>query len=118
MTSSLAAPSGVAPMLTQLGKGVVCGDGQPLVLIAGPCVIESVAVAEHVAGTMKETKIWVLLTSKNRAELTGTDDADDVAAPATMEMESLAEDRGNPLITACTSVPPTAEPTTGAAEIT
>ena len=41
-------------MLTQLGKGVVCGDGQPLVLIAGPCVIESVAVAEHVAGTMKE----------------------------------------------------------------
>ena len=41
-------------MLTQLGKGVVCGDGQPLVLSAGPCVIESVAVAEHVAGTMKE----------------------------------------------------------------
>jgi 2-dehydro-3-deoxyphosphooctonate aldolase (KDO 8-P synthase) len=33
---------------------VACGDGQPLVLIAGPCVIESVAVAEHVAGTMKE----------------------------------------------------------------
>ena len=41
-------------MLTQLGKGVVCGDGQSLVLIAGQCVIESVAVAEHVAGTMKE----------------------------------------------------------------
>ncbi len=28
-----------------------------------------------IAGTMKETKLWVLLTSKNRAELTGTDDA-------------------------------------------
>ena len=54
MTSSLAAPSGTAPLLTQLGKGIVCGEGQPLVLIAGPCVIESVAVAEHVAGTMKE----------------------------------------------------------------
>jgi len=41
-------------MVVQLGKGVACGDGQPLVLIAGPCVIESIAVAEHVAGTMKE----------------------------------------------------------------
>ena len=55
MTASVstAAPGGL-PMLTQLGKGVVCGDGQPLVLIAGPCVIESIAIAEHVAGTMKE----------------------------------------------------------------
>ncbi|MFZ9532106.1 MAG: hypothetical protein ACO29D_01365, partial [Ilumatobacteraceae bacterium] len=53
MTSPATTPD-VHPMLVQLGKGVACGDGQPLVLIAGPCVIESLAVAEHVAGTMKE----------------------------------------------------------------
>lgn len=53
MTSTAGRPT-ETPMLAQLGKGVACGDGQPLVLIAGPCVIESVAVAEHVAGTMKE----------------------------------------------------------------
>lgn len=43
-----------APMLAKLGKGVICGDGQPLVLIAGPCVIESPTLVEHVAGQMKE----------------------------------------------------------------
>ncbi|MGA1149155.1 MAG: 3-deoxy-8-phosphooctulonate synthase, partial [Ilumatobacteraceae bacterium] len=53
MTSTLGR-SAETPTLAQLGKGVACGDGQPLVLIAGPCVIESVAVAQHVAGTMKE----------------------------------------------------------------
>ena len=31
-----------------------CGDGHPLVLIAGPCVVETTTLAEHVAGQMKE----------------------------------------------------------------
>ena len=53
MTSTAGRPA-ETPTLAQLGKGVACGEGQPLVLIAGPCVIESVAVAQHVAGTMKE----------------------------------------------------------------
>ena len=47
------------------------------------------------------------------AELTGID----VVPPETIEMESLVDARGNPLITACTCVPPTAEPMTGAAEM-
>lgn len=47
-------PSTGTPVLAQLGRGIACGDGQPLVLIAGPCVIESNTVAEHVAGTMFE----------------------------------------------------------------
>ncbi|MFM8014660.1 MAG: 3-deoxy-8-phosphooctulonate synthase, partial [Actinomycetota bacterium] len=37
-----------------LGKGVVCGDGQPLVVIAGPCVVESKDLAREVAERMKE----------------------------------------------------------------
>jgi 2-dehydro-3-deoxyphosphooctonate aldolase (KDO 8-P synthase) len=32
-----------------------CGEGQPLLLIAGPCVVESAELAHHVAGTMLET---------------------------------------------------------------
>jgi len=36
-----------------LGKGVVCGDGQPLVVIAGPCVVESKDLAHEVAERMK-----------------------------------------------------------------
>ncbi|MEY3615353.1 MAG: hypothetical protein RLZZ518_354, partial [Actinomycetota bacterium] len=44
-----------------LGNGVVCGEGKPLVLIAGPCVVETQALAEHVAGTMQEicTKLGI-----------------------------------------------------------
>ncbi|MBM3817265.1 MAG: 3-deoxy-8-phosphooctulonate synthase, partial [Actinobacteria bacterium] len=37
-----------------LGKGVVCGDGQPLVVIAGPCVVESKDLASEVAERMKD----------------------------------------------------------------
>ena len=37
-----------------LGKGVVCGDGQPLVVIAGPCVVESRDLAREVAERMKD----------------------------------------------------------------
>lgn len=37
-----------------LGKGVVCGDGQPLVVIAGPCVVESSDLAHEVAERMKD----------------------------------------------------------------
>ena len=66
-----------------------------------------------IAGTAKETKNCVILTSKNRAELTGID----VAPSETIEMESLPDARGKPLMTACTCVPPTAEPITGAAEM-
>jgi len=36
-----------------LGKGVLCGDGQPLVVIAGPCVVESKDLAQEVAERMK-----------------------------------------------------------------
>jgi len=45
-------PQPVAPVLAELGKGVVCGDGQSLVVIAGPCVVESNDLAQEVAGTM------------------------------------------------------------------
>jgi len=45
-------PQPVAPVLAELGKGVVCGDGQSLVVIAGPCVVESKDLAQEVAGTM------------------------------------------------------------------
>ena len=38
----------------ELGKGVVCGEGQPLVVIAGPCVVESKELAHEVASRMKE----------------------------------------------------------------
>jgi len=37
-----------------LGKGVVCGDGQPLVVIAGPCVVESKDSVREVAERMKD----------------------------------------------------------------
>lgn len=49
MTTSHVAP---VPVLAELGKGVVCGDGQSLVVIAGPCVVESRDLAQEVAGTM------------------------------------------------------------------
>jgi 2-dehydro-3-deoxyphosphooctonate aldolase (KDO 8-P synthase) len=38
----------------ELGKGVVCGDGQPLVVIAGPCVVESKDLAHEVAARMQD----------------------------------------------------------------
>ena len=38
----------------ELGRGVVCGEGQPLVVIAGPCVVESKDLAHEVAARMKE----------------------------------------------------------------
>jgi 2-dehydro-3-deoxyphosphooctonate aldolase (KDO 8-P synthase) len=36
-----------------LGKEVCCGDGQPLVVIAGPCVVESRDLAHEIAGQMQ-----------------------------------------------------------------
>jgi len=43
-----------AAVRADLGKGVVCGDGQPLVVIAGPCVVESKDLAQEVAERMKD----------------------------------------------------------------
>ena len=36
------------------GKPVLVGSGQPLLLIGGPCVLESEAIARQVAGTLRE----------------------------------------------------------------
>ena len=53
--SASAAGSGSAGTVrAELGKGVVCGEGQPLVVIAGPCVVESKDLAHEVAARMKE----------------------------------------------------------------
>jgi len=53
--SASAAGSGSAGTVrAELGKGVVCGEGQPLVVIAGPCVVESKDLAHEVAVRMKE----------------------------------------------------------------
>lgn len=41
-------------VLVDLGSRVKCGDGQPMVVIAGPCVVESRDLAFEVATTMKE----------------------------------------------------------------
>ena len=43
-----------AAVRAELGKGVVCGEGQPLVVIAGPCVVESKDLAHEVAERMKD----------------------------------------------------------------
>lgn len=51
MTPKAAANGGVR---AELGKGVVCGDGQPLVVIAGPCVVEGKDLAHEVAARMKD----------------------------------------------------------------
>lgn len=40
--------------VVDLGRAARCGDGQPLVVIAGPCVVESASLAHDVAGRMKE----------------------------------------------------------------
>ena len=37
-----------------LGRGVLCGDGAPLTVIAGPCVAESGQLAMDIAGAMVE----------------------------------------------------------------
>lgn len=41
-------------MVVTLGDQVKCGDRQPMVVIAGPCVVESRDLAFEVASTMKE----------------------------------------------------------------
>jgi len=51
VTPKAAANGGVR---AELGKGVVCGDGQPLVVIAGPCVVEGNDLAHEVAARMKD----------------------------------------------------------------
>jgi len=50
--TSKAAPIGA--VRAELGKGVVCGEGEPLVVIAGPCVMESKDLAHEVAERMKD----------------------------------------------------------------
>lgn len=63
----------------ELGKGVVCGDGQPLVVIAGPCVVEGKDLAHEVAACMKDicARLGVQFVFKasydkaNRTSLTG-----------------------------------------------
>ena len=46
-------PSSTGPIVADLGKGVSCGDGKPLVVIAGPCVVESRELAHEIAGQMQ-----------------------------------------------------------------
>lgn len=48
------APANHDRVLVDLGSRVKCGDGQPMVVIAGPCVVESRDLAFEVATTMKE----------------------------------------------------------------
>lgn len=48
------APADHDRVLVDLGSRVKCGDGQPMVVIAGPCVVESRDLAIEVATTMKE----------------------------------------------------------------
>lgn len=48
------APADHDRVLVDLGSRVKCGDGQPMVVIAGPCVVESRDLAFEVATTMKE----------------------------------------------------------------
>ncbi|MEY4401386.1 MAG: hypothetical protein RL072_1251 [Actinomycetota bacterium] len=68
-----------ASVRAELGKGVVCGEGQPLVVIAGPCVVESKDLAYEVATRMKDTcaKLGVQYVFKasydkaNRTSLSG-----------------------------------------------
>lgn len=76
MTPKAAANGGVR---AELGKGVVCGDGQPLVVIAGPCVVEGKDLAHEVAARMKDicARLGVQFVFKasydkaNRTSLTG-----------------------------------------------
>ena len=68
-----------ASVRAQLGKSVVCGDDQPLVVIAGPCVVESKDLAHEVAARMKDicAKLGVQYVFKasydkaNRTSLSG-----------------------------------------------
>jgi 2-dehydro-3-deoxyphosphooctonate aldolase (KDO 8-P synthase) len=76
VTPKAAANGGVR---AELGKGVVCGDGQPLVVIAGPCVVEGKDLAHEVAARMKDicARLGVQFVFKasydkaNRTSLTG-----------------------------------------------
>lgn len=67
------------PVRADFGRGVTCGDGHPLVVIAGPCVIESNEVAQEVASRMNEicTRLGIQYVFKasydkaNRTSLSG-----------------------------------------------
>ena len=71
--------SKTSTLRAELGKGVVCGEGQPLVVIAGPCVVESKDLAHEVAARMKDicVKLGVQYVFKasydkaNRTSLSG-----------------------------------------------
>ena len=45
--------------LTKVGETITIGDGQPLTLIAGPCVIESEQLAMETATALKEIALKV-----------------------------------------------------------
>jgi len=42
------------PIAVPAGEAILVGGGQPLLLIAGPCALESEELARRVAGTMRE----------------------------------------------------------------
>ena len=71
--------SHTGPVRADLGRGVACGDGQPLVVIAGPCVIESKDLGREVAERMKHicSRLGISYVFKasydkaNRTSLTG-----------------------------------------------
>jgi 2-dehydro-3-deoxyphosphooctonate aldolase (KDO 8-P synthase) len=71
--------SHTGPARADLGRGVACGDGQPLVVIAGPCVIESKDLGREVAERMKHicSRLGISYVFKasydkaNRTSLTG-----------------------------------------------
>jgi len=51
MSAQHAAP---VPIATPAGEAILVGSGRPLLLIAGPCALESEELARRVAGTMRE----------------------------------------------------------------
>ena len=53
-SASVAGSGSGGAVRAELGRGVVCGEGQSLVVIAGPCVVESKDLAHEVAARMKE----------------------------------------------------------------
>lgn len=51
MSAQHAAP---VPIATPAGEAILVGSGRPLLLIAGPCALESEELARRVTGTMRE----------------------------------------------------------------
>ncbi|MCS7161657.1 MAG: hypothetical protein RMJ19_14390, partial [Gemmatales bacterium] len=51
MTSMVSSAVSAVPVPRRvvIGENIVCGDGEPLLVIAGPCVIESEAMTLRIA---------------------------------------------------------------------